>query len=206
MKNYFIKMAGIILVSLCLYCFTSTVFAAPTRTYDVQVLIFSHITPDTLKLQQWPTITPIITNNINNTTANVPSSASNLQTEKQILMRNPNYKMLLDASWMESWSGDQSTINIPVASTNGKLNGSIAITLGHYFNVNADLYLTEPTAFLRPLDLNNYFSKWNQPSFTFQLLQNRRMRSDELNYFEHPLIGMLIKIIPITNPNEKPSQ
>lgn len=199
MKKYIVKITGIALF-FCMYCCISTALTVPTRTYDVQVLIFSHITSATLDLQRWPVITENLTQQTVTTTS---STATALQREKNALLRDPNYKILVDESWMESWNGDQSTISIPVASNNGKLNGTIAITLGHYFDVNANLLLTEPTNVLQKLGTNNYFLTWGQSHFTFQLLQHRRMRSDELNYFEHPLFGMLIKILPVKN--ESPS-
>ncbi|HLB57132.1 MAG TPA: CsiV family protein [Coxiellaceae bacterium] len=198
MKNYIAKIAGIALCVL-MYCSISTALTSPARTYNVQVLIFSHITPATIALQRWP----VITENLPAQTAVTTSSpATALQSEKNALLRDPNYKILVDESWIESWSGDQSTVNIPVVSSNGKLNGAIAITLGHYFDVNANLLLTEPTNLLQKLDTNNYFSKWDQSNFTFQLLQHRRMRSDELNYFEHPVFGMLIKILPVNTASQ----
>ena len=188
----------LLVLSLC--CITSVTFAAKERNYDVQVLIFSHITPDTLQLQQWPAVSP----EQNTQIIKAPAPATDLQSEKNALLKNPNYQILLDASWPETWSSDQSTITIPIASMDGKLNGWMEITLGHYFDVHANLLLTVPTATLQQLSTNGYFSKWSQPNFTFQLLQKRRMRSNELNYLEHPLMGMLIKITPVRN--EQPTK
>lgn len=190
----------IILLVLSLCCFANSIFAAPERNYNVQVLIFSHITPDTLQLQQWPAVSP----EKNTQAIAIPAPTTDLQSEKSELLKKPNYQILLDASWPETWGDNQPTITIPIASVDGKLNGWMEITLGHYFDVHVNLLLTVPTAILRQLSANGYFSKWSQPNFTFQLSQNRRMRSNELNYLEHPLMGMLIKITPVKN--EQPAK
>jgi hypothetical protein len=180
-----------------MYCCASTALTAPVRTYDVQVLVFSHITPNTLSQQQWPVIAAPIAN----TLSNAPQkTAYDLQDEKNALMKNPHYKILLDASWLTSWT-DGATLTFPLVSTDGQLNGSLVMTLGHYFDVNTNLFLTEPTSTLQSLDPNHYFSQFDQSTFTFNLSQHRRMRSNELDYFEHPLVGMLVKIIPIKNEN-----
>lgn len=181
---------------LTLYCFTSTVFALPERTYDVQVLIFSHITSNTLQLQHWPAITP---NNQAMPAAPAPQTAYDLQREKKILQKNTHYQILLDAAWPETWHNDTSTITIPFVSNNGQsqLTGTMTITLGHYFDVHTNFFFTTQTDMLRKIDVTDYFSRWDKSTFTFQFLQNRRMRSNELNYLDHPLIGMFIKIIPL---------
>jgi len=185
-----------LLLTLCFFCITSSAaLTLPARMYDVQVVIFSHITPTTLQLQQWPVVSP----NVSAQSTPPSGIAYNLQREKNILQKNPQYQILMNANWKESWVGDQSTVTIPINidKNNQSLNGVMTITLGHYFDVHTNLSLTEPTALLQKMAINNYFSQWNKPNFTFQLLQNRRMRSNELNYIEHPLMGMLIKIIPM---------
>ena len=72
------------------------------------------------------------------------------------------------------------------------------MTLGHYFDVHTDLLLTEPTALLQKMDGRGYFTHWNQSTYSFHFLQNRRMRSRELNYLGSPLMGVLIKMNPVS--------
>jgi len=177
--------------TLLLCCFTTLIYAAPERQYDVQVIVFSHLTPNTLQSENWPIITPGDFN-----APSIPSgSASELAREKNALLRNPHYQILLDAGWTETWRGDQSTVTIPLAggSAGAKLSGYMTIALSHYFDVHTDLFLTEPTDLLKQIDPTLHI---DQSSFSFHLLQNRRMRSNELNYLEYPVIGVLIKIIP----------
>ena len=67
------------------------------------------------------------------------------------------------------------------------------------FNIDANLLFIVPTRLLQKIDLTNYFNHWSQPNFYFLFSQHRRMRSNELNYLGNSLLGMLIKIIPISN-------
>lgn len=192
-----------ILLLLFLIFFAYTAFSLPGRIYDVQVLIFSHITPDTLQSEKWPALSSDVLNAFNQNTSIQPAAhpASQLAREKNLLEKNPHYKILLDSSWRETWTDDQSTIVIPIAGGNffdndWQLKGIITIALSRYFDVNTSLLLTEPTSILQKMDVKNYFSHWDQPTFSFKFMQNRRMRSDELNYLGYPLMGVLIKIIP----------
>ena len=191
-----LKNAGIALTFLLTYLFASTIQAAPERKYDVQVLIFSRITPKALQSQQWPVVSDV---NSTTTVDEPQHPAFDLAREKKALQKNPEYTILLDSHWQESWNGENATITIPLSSSNNqsKLHGSMNITLGHYFDVDTKLLLSEPTPLLQKLTPSGFFNHWNQPYFNFQLSENRRMRSNELNYLEHPLLGVLIKIIPI---------
>lgn len=196
-SKHILKSVGIALLFCLMYCQSSTVFAE-SRTYDVQVLVFSHITPQTIQLQRWPAIPAAPTTNGITPT----HTAYDLQHEKKILERNPNYKILFDGSFQETWHAENTTITLPIISNTPQsaLSGAMQITLAHYFDVHTNLILSEQTSTLAKIANTPYFSQWSQPTFRFQLLQDRRMRSDELNYLEHPLIGVLIKIIRV---NEK---
>ncbi|EKD77977.1 MAG: hypothetical protein ACD_42C00096G0005 [uncultured bacterium] len=201
-----LRMIKIIVVMCCALGFSIIANATPVRTYDIEVLVFSHITPQTVQSEQWPTLPENSINTFYQSTASTesPNTAQQLQHEKRALQRNPGYRVLLDRSWQRSWSGDSSTITLPISGGDNlgghaQLTGSISINLAHYFNVQTTLLLTTPIALLQKMDTRGYFAKVNQPYFSFQLIQSRRMRSNELNYFGHPLMGVLIKIIPIKN-------
>lgn len=62
-----------------------------------------------------------------------------------------------------------------------RLNGHIGITLGRYLHANAKLWL-------QPDPSSDQYALLNE---------SRRMRSNELHYLDHPLMGLLINIEPI---------
>lgn len=184
-------LAGIFLI---LFCSTSI---AATRTYDIDMVIFSHLTPQTLQSEQWP----VLSNNIisafdRNDQLNNIKPTYQLQREKNVLQRTPGYSVLYSGSFRRSWSGNGSSITIPIKDN--ALAGNITVTLGHYFDVHTDLLLTEPTALLQKMDTRGYFKNWNESTYSFRFLQNRRMRSRELNYLGSPLMGVLIKMNPVS--------
>lgn len=186
-------------IALVLLFSSSAIFAlSPTHTYDVHVIVFSHITPKTLSAEQWPVLSPAdIKLYTNSTTPAQPATA--LKHEEDTLRANRDYQVLLSGSWKESWHGKQSSVTIPL-SNNNDLIGILTIALGNYFSVHTDLLLTLPVAQLQKIAANDYFHSIHQPDFYFRMNENRRMRSDELNYINTPVMGMLIKIIrkPVT--------
>ncbi|OGT45075.1 MAG: hypothetical protein A3E82_00980 [Gammaproteobacteria bacterium RIFCSPHIGHO2_12_FULL_38_11] len=187
------------ILSLCLSLFVCASFGLPAaRTYNVQVIIFSHITPQTLSQEQWPMLSA---DDINTFAANTAPAqpAAALQHEENVLRNSADYKVLLSGSWQESWYDNGSSITIPI-SNNGALRGALTINLTNYFDVHTNLFLSQPTADLQKIATNGYFNEIKQPDFYFQLSQDRRMRSNELNYISNPIMGMLIKITRLS-PN-----
>ena len=99
------------------------------------------------------------------------------------------------------------------------LEGTFDVTLGRYLHFRAHLLYTEPLLGRRPLtralpppqaaggiraplappllsgeDL--------EPDGYMQLLESRRVRGGELHYLDHPKLGVLVRIEPVTPPEE----
>lgn len=76
-----------------------------------------------------------------------------------------------------------------VPTTQPELQGMIRLHLSRYLHVEPNIW------FARTSDTG-------QP-YWVHIDQNRRMRSEELHYIDHPLFGMLIRITPYQTPAQK---
>lgn len=175
--------------------FSSAIFADTGRTYDIEAIVFSHFTPETLNSQQWTPLTaPPLT-----TSYTPDKTAKALQPELSALNQNPHYQVLWSGRWKQTWL-QNGTISLPIS--NGKnMQGTLTIALGHYFNINANLVMTQSTRLLSGLSNNDYFKQFSGDTFTFALNQDRRMKSDELNYLGTPVFGILIKVLKVNAQN-----
>lgn len=168
--------------------FSAPVLAQTSRTYTIQMVVFTRLTPQTLGTQQWPVIAAP-----SNTTAATPArSATGLQAETNTLRNTPGYQVLWTGSWTQTWQNN-GTVTLPISNGNN-LQGSISVTLGHYFDTHTNLIMTQPTSLLQRISPNGYFNTVSPSTFAFQFIQDRRMKSGELNYLGNPVIGVLIKI------------
>jgi len=131
------------------------------------------------------------------------------------------YVILLHTAWLQSfdpkqksplihlygghaWTPDGKQLSLTPAlafpvtdptSFNWEMNGTIRITLNRYFNVHLNLLLAEPSHYWNNLISNDHPFKNIVNNFAyFDLKQTRRMKSNELNYIEHPLYSVLIQI------------
>ena len=93
----------------------------------------------------------------------------------------------LDPSTQDSKSTDLQTSS----------NGLLAIKLDHYFNLKFNFVLAIPTANLTSIDSSWDDNKfWGDYSY-FHFLNSRRMRSEEINYIDFPLLGIIVLITPL---------
>ncbi len=96
----------------------------------------------------------------------------------------------------------QNEANIPSTKETSlkTLAGTIKIHLGRYLHLEADLLYRSQ---IEPLKNNTFFMNFDeikQPQTLFRMHQKRRLRSGELHYFDHPMFGLLVKIIPYALP------
>jgi len=96
-----------------------------------------------------------------------------------------------------------------------ELDGSIKIYLNHYLYIENNVALRKPTQKMlesSPLAFNEYSAleiegkKQLAPYLeSIPLIQNRRVRSGEIHYFDHPQLGIVMQIRKMTQPtNVKP--
>lgn len=81
-----------------------------------------------------------------------------------------------------------------------QLDGTIKVVLGQYLHVYTDLVFRKPVA-------TQIFGDNAQPQranalYEFKIQDHRRMRSKELHYIDHPLVGILVLITPVAEKAE----
>lgn len=131
------------------------------------------------------------------------------------LQRSSAYRVLLVKSWRQP--GLDRNNAIPVILQGGQhygqhaqLEGSVKLVLSRYLHLETDLWLgdytrvlSQPAAGVQPgsdlLQDDGTLSPINEtwePTRLVRMQDNRRMRSKELHYLDHPLIGVIVKVIP----------
>lgn len=184
---------------------------------QVEIIIFSKIRPNALLSEQWkmPTSMPDVNHAIKLSPfdSQKPDNAlpqllpPNDWKLNKIVKRlsNHGYTIIFHVAWIQDFFAK---FNYPIhlfipehasSTPTTTMNGTIDITLNRYFNVAIDLILGEPindlTSVISSKALEKNFYNIKHGVAYFQLKQNRRMKSDELNYIDHPLYGILIKIM-----------
>ena len=157
----------------------------------------------------------------NNGVINITHNVSNTLAEHvNKLKHSSRYNILLHQSWQQTGLGDIDAINIQVDTTEknkiinndvtrfkpihqismteninikSSLQGTLKLILGRYLHIHTDLLYKRPKKSYTqttPVLHNNIFNE-------FEIKSQRRMRSNELHYIDHPLLGILIIVTPI---------
>ncbi|MDX2422576.1 MAG: CsiV family protein [Amphritea sp.] len=151
------KLASGIVMALTLILLSSTTVQADTSNYKVELLIFSHLTSDTLDDEIWPPINAIPprpsralnyyqAGQQNGYFTRLPKSSLSLNAKQASLRRSAGYHVLFHEAWIQPIG---STKNRNVIRINGgeildnglyELDGYISIDKGRYLHFRSDLF------------------------------------------------------------------
>lgn len=201
-----------LIACLLFFCYSICGFADENdQFYQIEVVIFSHITPDGLASEYWPLSPPPIIPPTAIELTNYPLLPASHHVLKQEvhLLENNNYTILFDSAWTVSANDARKGLVFHLIGNDGesdndpghKLNGILAMRLLRYFSIHFNLTFLMPWDDIQNLNLKNITHYNNAPFLSFQIDDRLRMRSNELNYIDHPLYGVLIKIVPKSNAN-----
>ena len=141
-----------------------------------------------------------------------------LRSQARRLERRPGIEVLFHGAWHQPVPKRDSPQPIlfqelPLGDAGYRVEGTLGVTVGRYLHFHANLWLRAATLGAEPVDLvfdpTRATSALADPgaiAATFnsrryvEMDQSRRMRSGELNYLDHPNLGVLVKIDALEAP------
>ncbi len=119
------------------------------------------------------------------------------------LSTSSRYHILARKSWLQPGLDREHAVDINISNppqVTGEgpadnISGTVKIVLERYLHLYTDLVYHKPnTIQIQPASETVNASN---PPEAFIIREHRRMRSKELHYIDHPLVGILIKIVPV---------
>jgi len=190
------------------------------RMYQVEMIIFSR--SDTGSQEQWPTNIKLSypgnaadlssESNAPEGVIFVPANERVLNAQAATLARSGSYALLYHHAWRQMIYGSKRNFLISggkVFNGHHELEGSISLSVAQYLKLQTNLWLTQFAAAGTPVsetwpelpeapfeaasetDKQDYVTKR-----IVKINQQRTMRSNEVHYIDHPLLGIIVKIIP----------
>jgi len=195
---------------LTLFVLITSVLVAPAvfaeadkqaRQFDIELLIFQNLVKNDAG-EVWPVDfsdwfeEPVDSEqpDILTAVAWLPRSQLRLTAERNAMARSAPYRPLVHLAWRQVVPGRQSAkpVALPGASNNpdrAYVDGLVRVTVERYLHLDLDLRLHLPAG-AEPAASAEY----GVPEI--RLRQQRRMRSKELHYFDHPRFGVIALITP----------
>jgi len=199
-----IQVPRIIVIALSFFVITAA-HAAPSdksNTYEVEVLVFRNVMPRLTGNEMWTrdTVNPVIPD-LSKAISPVaaPPANSRLSDAAKALSANPRYRVLAHYSWIQT--ADTRSASVPVrisASEPGnpqELGGTVRFYMSRYLHVELNLILRDPPA---AANATGAIPIQGTPAI-YVIKQHRRIRSDETDYFDHPMFGVLLRVTGIKN-------
>ncbi len=200
--------------------FFVTIPYAQAETYQIELIIFSHITAQGVNSEYWPILSaPTISSESPQIT---PNHNNSLSKEVAKLAQTPGYKVLFHATWLQDVKGPADAKWIHIyggkgyddagnavnentdasadyhAAAHWQVDGLMRLDVTRYFDINYRLYFAAPMSDIQDLSNTDNFSRQTQALTYFEFNQFRRTKSGELNYIGHPLYGVLVNIAKVS--------
>lgn len=120
------------------------------------------------------------------------------------LESSARYNILLQQSWQQTGLSNTDAINVHIDTAaenpekdNNKLEsslqGTLKLILGRFLHLHTDLLYKRPKQPDDSISATMHDRSYNE----FEIKSQRKMRSNELHYIDHPLIGILVLVSPI---------
>jgi hypothetical protein len=124
-----------------------------------------------------------------------------LQGAFEKLSKVSSYIPILHDAWIQPLEEDSplQAIKLIQESPSGALEGVVTFHRGRYLHLDFDLQLTEaPVPFVDNGLISSNFI--NRPT-VYRLNQTRRLKTGDIQYFDHPRFGVIAVIEKIANPD-----
>ena len=197
------------------------------RLYQVELIVFGRSEsnpqetwPADIKLIYPENVALIPESGASNNLTSVSVNERLLNTQAATLARSGSYTLLYHQAWRQIIYCSKTNLAIAggkIFNGHHELEGSISLSVAQYLKIQTNLWLTKfapvgadvtelwpelpnlPSAFINDVDK----SQANPIQRIVKLSQERTMRSNEVHYIDHPLMGVIIKIIPVETLTEK---
>lgn len=188
---------------ICAALFSSAAaHAEETTWYSVEIIVFAHAKESYKGSENWKqdlaqpqfssarVLTPAGSADSKAFQA-VDPSRYRLQGEWSRLQSSGEYRPLLHTAWLQPGLPREQSVGVLVESGAASeslggakpLSGVVKVGLSRYLHLDVNLLYRKSTG-------NGAFD-------TFQLSESRRMRSKEIHYLDHPMMGVIALITPL---------
>lgn len=166
--------------------------AAPAEkesTYEVEVLVFENRLPDLIGDELLARDAATIRQRALDSA--VPPEAATSEPYLQpaisnLLERDGHYRVLAHAHWQQTLDPTGKAAVKPVRITSAKpdeLDGTVQFYMSRYLHLDVNLLFRDEEAM--------------KSGVVYRIGEQRRVKSQETQYFDHPKFGVLVRVMPV---------
>lgn len=176
-----------ILVLLGCILFVPVYGASSPTTYDIEVLVFENRLPDLEGGELWTRENLRAPAAMDHAEALIQGEETpgdtTLGNAAAALSRDPGYRVLAYRHWRQTAEEKSAAKPIRLRNEEGQLDGAIRFYQSRFLLIDVDVVLQDKAA--------------ADGELKYRLSEHRRVRPQEINYFDHPKLGVLVRIAPV---------
>lgn len=167
------------------------------NTYNVEVLVFATRLPQLDGDELWTreTADAVVPDSIDTETPSPAAPPGILAAAANELAKDGRFRILAYYSWIQAADAKSASKPIRLRGTNAKnpdeLTGTLRLYLSRYLHLDLNLNYEEKTA-------DGGLTGAGSGMVTYRINEQRRIKSQETNYFDHPKFGVLLRLTPLT--------
>ena len=104
------------------------------------------------------------------------------------LVNSGQYRVLAHLRWTQTAEAKSVSKPVKIKSDNAELNGAVRFYLSRFLHVDVNLGLKQEGGGL--------FNSAEKEGTVFRLSEHRRIKTMDINYFDHPKFGALVRVAP----------
>ena len=119
------------------------------------------------------------------------NTSAHIITAAEMLAAHSDYEILMHKKWVQNAEAKSTSKLLQIASgpqADTQLDGAIRFYVSRFFHLDVDIGLK---------DLNVAFPATDdsgEAAQVYQILEDRRIKTEDINYFDHPKFGVLVQV------------
>lgn len=218
-NNRFFAAIGLI-VGLALTPSVSQAAAGSSADYEVEVLVFKNLMPELEGKEIWsPDRVDLALPDIDKA-----KKAASTEDEKSVigkaaarLSEQKEYALLAHVRWTQPAEAKSTSPLMRIQTADGELDGTLVFYMSRFLHVDVKLLLKDIEASeklakasedslaeaansardVKTDAIKTEVMAAENTTLAYRIDESRRVRSDEINYFDHPKFGVLVKVTPM---------
>lgn len=144
----------------------------------------------------------------------LPADAMQLNQEANVIANRRSMRVLLHQAWRQTVDNPAQATAVIISGgkqfgAHHELEGALTLSVEHFLRVDANMWLsrfanngsaTSAQTLPNPPGVIADNSAQSAVTQTVLLQEQRRLRSGELHYFDHPRLGLLVLVTPVAPP------
>jgi len=213
-NSRFIVAFGLALFSVLIPLGAQAAAATSPANYAVELVVFRNLMPDLEGKEIWsPDRVDSMIPGIDQAKPAADSNDANTDIGKAvaILETNDKYQVLTHKRWVQTADARSSSPVMRITDPAGDLDGTVVFYMSRFLHVDVDLLLKDESeqnaemaasTDVKPVAVSGSATDTttsNNQELVYRIDESRRIRSSQMNYFDHPKFGVLLIITPMEN-------